>query len=333
MQRNPEAIKESGKCECLPGYHGNDCSLPEIIWRAFIASRKETVIHKRNGKMRRIIHMFAIAHPAQIQQTVIEISELFNVVDLFVVFETNRTEYGETKPFYFKQKLDKGLLKNMQYKILFTPLFVSRSNVKTPYRSVSEIAWEKSRRIIKNLRDDDLFIQLNNSEIPNPKALLFFKLFDGFSLPIHFRLKWNVYGYFYQHPNKTKTVVTGCDIRMLDVVYKNNPNLIEDKHGLVVGDLNHYGGWFCELCYDPNDILNVIQTFSDFEDLLSKSSNVIDVKFLEELIGDGRYIDGKTDLLRNHEERESYYSPNFVANNSWKYDSLLINFYNKIDYN
>ena len=277
--------------------------------------------------------MFTIAHPAQIQQTIIEISELFKVVDLFIVFETNRTEFGESKPFYFKQKLDKGLLKSMQYKILYTQLFISRSNVKAPYRSVSELAWEKSRRIIKNLRDDDLFIQLNNSEIPNPKALLFFKLYDGFSLPIHFRLKWNVYGYYFQHPNKTKTVTTGCSIRMLDMVYKNNPSLIEDKHGLIVGDLNHYGGWFCDLCYDPNDILNVIQTFSDFEDLLSKSSNVIDVKYLEELIGDGRYIDGKAELIKNHEERDLYYCPNFVANNSWKYDSLLINFYNKIDYN
>lgn len=109
--------------------------------------------------------------------------------------------------------------------------------------------------------------------------------------------------------------------------------MVKDVRGLTVGDLNHYGGWLCELCYDPNDILNVIQTVSDFEEILSKSSNVIDIKYLEELIGEGIYIDGKTNLVKNNEDRDLYYSPSYVTNNSWKFDSLTINFYSKMDYN
>lgn len=329
MKKIVKKINENGKCECLPGYHGNDCSLPEVIWRAFIAYRQETIIHKRSTKARRIIHMFKIVHPAQIPLAVIKINELFNTVDLFVIAESNRTQFGEAKPFHFKSKLDKGLCKDKQHKILFTPIYEWSSEQKT----LSQLSWEKSQKIIKNLREDDLFIQLESSEIPNPKSLLFFKLYDGFSLPLQFRLKWNVYGYYFQHPNKTKKVTAGSTVQMLKELYKNDPDSIAHAAGLTVGDLNHYGGWFCDLCYDTKDMLNVIQTFSEFENILPLNSKVIDNKYLEDVIGDGIYVDGKTLLITNHEGRDNYYSPEFVAKHYWKFDSLMINFYNKVDYN
>ncbi|KAK6642172.1 hypothetical protein RUM44_013895 [Polyplax serrata] len=321
-------VNDSIKCECLPGYHGNDCSLPEVIWRAFIAYRQETVIHKRKGNMRRIIHMFTINHQADIPLAVIKINELYDTVDLFIVTESNRTQYGNTKPFYFKKKLDEGLCREKQDKILYTPI-----NKGWKDSTLSQVAWEKSRKIIKNLRDDDLFIYLDSSEIPNIKALLFFKLYDGFALPFQFRMKWNVYGYFYQHPEKTKQITTGVTTQMLDDIYKSNQDTTPNGGGLVVGDLNHYGGWLCEFCYDAKVILRIIQTSEKFASLLPSRNKVMDVKYVEEFIGYGLYVDGKTALIKKSEESDTYFAPAFATQQYWKFDFLLINFYNKIDYN
>lgn len=73
---------QGGKCECLPGHHGNDCSLPEVIWRAFIASRRGAVITRRSGHQRRIL-LLSDGESAMHQAT--QLQELRNVVDLFVV--------------------------------------------------------------------------------------------------------------------------------------------------------------------------------------------------------------------------------------------------------
>ena len=34
-------------------------------------------------------------------------------------------------------------------------------------------------KLIDNLRDDDIFLLLDADELPNPEALMFLKLFDG----------------------------------------------------------------------------------------------------------------------------------------------------------
>ena len=329
MKRKSKFYNRVEKCECMPGYHGNDCSFPEVIWRAFIAFRQEAIIQKRS-KTRRIIHMFVITHPAQIPLAAIKINELFDIVDLFIVAESDVTQNGESKPFYFKLKLDKGLCQGKQHKILFTPIYQSGGEKE----SASKISWEKSRKIIKNLRDDDIFIQLDSLQIPNSKALLFFKLFDGFTLPVQFRLKWNVFGYFYQHPNKAKKVTAGSTVLMLENLYDNDPNLIQSQVWFVVGDLNHYGGWFCELCYNINEIPNFIQSTTDPQNGKNfLNHDLIDEKYLEQIIGDGIYIDGKTQLINNYEGKDNYYAPEYVVQHYWKYSNLMINLYNKADYN
>lgn len=103
--------------------------------------------------------------------------------------------------------------------------------------------------------------------------------------------------------------------------------------GIILGDLNHYGGWFCEYCNDPAQIV---------EFLASKPKNVInwdridkqkiDNSYIEDLIENGVYIDGKTQLVKAHKYRDSYFAPRFVNDHNWRYDFLLINFYSKLDY-
>lgn len=220
-----------------------------MIWRALIASLRGTVISRRSGHQRRIL-LISDGNSATHQVT--QLQELKHVVDLFVLPEIH----------------DRKLLKGLEGKI-----FVGSR-------------WKSA---IQNLNPDDLILHVPAHVVPLPAALLFFKLFDGFPSPVRFRLKWNVYGYFFQHPNRTRLYPEG-------------------EAALTVGDLNHYGGWFCEMCVEE---LNTT---------------------LQDAVGDGLYTDQRTPLLRAHSS-QPYFAPEYLMNNSWQFDSLLTNFYNKLDYN
>jgi hypothetical protein len=62
------------------------------------------------------------------------------------------------------------------------------------------------------------------------------------------------------------------------------------------------------------------------------SSKKIDITYIEDLVGTGLWLDGVTALIRKSQHRDLYFAPEYVANNTWKYDFLYNNFYSKLDY-
>lgn len=48
------------KCNCLPGWHGNDCGQPEVLWRAILANRKPIKIKGPRTFERRLIYVFKV---------------------------------------------------------------------------------------------------------------------------------------------------------------------------------------------------------------------------------------------------------------------------------
>ncbi len=47
------------------------------------------------------------------------------------------------------------------------------------------------------LRDDDLFVLSDADELPSPESLLFLRLYDGYTEPVRFGFRWNVFGFFW----------------------------------------------------------------------------------------------------------------------------------------
>ena len=346
---------DNKKCECKRGWHGKDCGQPEVIWRAFIASRQK-ISPRRRAKPRRIIHGFPIIG---LESTIAEIKlhELAHVVDYFVISESNRTATGNFKPLHFRQKLnEKGFLpETIRSKLMYIPYTSSHydevMNLDGSYsNAIRKFIWQKGKSILTNLKSDDLYIDSTDAyEIPNPKALLFFKLYDGWPLPVAFRLRWSAYGFFWQHPKRTITAPGAYTVGIMeDIFLNNNPLKIPDNvipgiedpegnsiYGLVVGDLNHYGGWYCSWCLEPNDIVTTLQwTSHDTSpvDWGKVSLKKIDTSYIEDLIGTGLWLDGTTALIRKSQHRDQYFAPEYVTNNTWKYDFLYTNFYSKLDY-
>lgn len=299
------------KCVCQSGWHGNDCGQPEVIWRALLASRKRSIIPSLRKFQRRLIYLIEVNI---ITEHFMEIAfnELNETVDLFIVCDLSNTSST------IESRLKNGFLRNIAEKILYIS-GVNRNEV-----------WRKARKTIRNLRDDDIFFINNPYEVPNVKALEFLKLYDKLPELLLFRLKWSVYGFFWRHPKKTVLSSGACTLKYLYEALGNDvDNLKSLSQGFIIGDLNHFGGWFCQYCNEPSLIIKSLQ--NNLIDI-TLNNKKINMELMEDFIENGIYLDGKTSLQRVYRSRENYYAPNVVINSNWKYDWLTVNLYSKMDY-
>lgn len=303
------------RCICSHGWHGSDCGQPEVAWRAIMASKQNVKLRRRKN-VRRVVHFFCLDdYDSAIAEAAVE--ELFNVVDLFVICDWSTSEDN------FHHRMTKGLLQLQQRKILY----INATDLDpTSTKPMLKYIWDKMvKKAVRNLRDDDVYVVTNSEQILNSKALMFLKLYDGWPQPIGFRLRWSVFGFFWQHPTKTTIVVGAYTIGLA------NSSFVEDENlGLVIGDLNHYGGWYCHYCESPANIVNSLNRNNNTRLMMAEKN--MDVPFIEDLIGGGIWLDGKTNLLRASKSREPYFAPEIVLNETWKYDWLVENFYAKLDY-
>lgn len=236
--------------------------------------------------------------------------------------------YEDDQTDYLQRKLDNKFFKEYQNKILYI-------------KEDGDNLWIRIKPYLKNLRNDDIILSSDIHEIPNRDALVFLKFYDHWPQPIKFRMRWSVFGFYWIHPSKTLITGGACTTSFLKQTFNNNLRLLTDNKtisslahkGLLLGDLNHAGGWFCEYCNDASLIVDYLAT---------KPKNVInwdkidhqkiDNTYIEDLIGNGVYIDGKTQLVKAHKYRDNYFAPKFVVDHEWKYDLLMINFYAKLEY-
>lgn len=301
------------ECTCLKGWHGKDCGQPEVIWRAFLTYKTPVKISGPRIFERKLIYLFEVDKFSETLSE-IRINELGDIVDLFVL-------YGD-----FKDVLSNDVLKKYHQKVLC----IGKNQLSGMLSD-----------ILNNLEDDDIILTSQRDEIFNKHALNFLKFYNKWPEPFTFRLRWSVFGFFWVHPSKTIIRSGGCsvfyfkqnfnsDIKFLgrNMSFSNNK-----AKQIILGDLNHFGGWYCEYCLE--DTTKIIEYLSennkkiDLEKIIDKK---IDGAFIEDVIGNGLYVDGKIELIRAHKYRENYFAPFHVLENYVKYDYLLNNFYSKIDY-
>lgn len=315
MQRSNDV---NWSCECINGWHGIDCGQPEVIWRAFLTSRKSINIRGPRKYHRRVIYVCEVDKYSKLL-TEIRVNELQHVVDLFVLFETKNSQY-------LKEAMNNGFLKEFHHTILYA----NNDHAKK--------LWWLKQNVIKNLENDDIIFISNSSDIPNKLVIDFLRIYDNWQEPINFRLRWSVYGFFWTHPWKTTLKGGACTYAYLKkylnsdiLALVNNKTFLSGK-GLTVGDLNHFGGWLCEFCIEEPAIIVDLLYKNVSNQPIRIQTEKIDTSYIEDLIENGIYLDGKTELVRSRRYQESYYAPRFVEENNWKYDFLYTNLYSKLDY-
>lgn len=320
---------DSPECKCRSEWHGKACSVPEIIWRAFMASRQPISPSPTfTRKPHNIFYIISGVTSINLETLEIQILELFGIVNLFVLCDLIKTEDASL---LMRHQMNKEFLtRYKEYVLLLEDDTCSSFNI---YRRMKRILGPQIRPL-------DVLIRGHNDQILNRKAVLFLKWHNHWKQPLRFRLRWNVYGFFFQHPDKTMTGSIACQVNVMEQFYKSDPDIILANHQspsvVTVGDLNHLGGWFCEYCHQPIDIIR--KFYLDSKLLSNKSSDplkdyyhrkfTINIEYIQNLIQYGLYVDGKLELQQlRHYQDIKYFTPETVAKNRWKFDNIVTNFY------
>lgn len=358
---------EDCTCKCQAGFHGVSCNQPETVWRAFMAAHLLKRLNTEQmgatneiaePKARRIF--YHIDSSALSLTTVeIQIKELHDLVDLFIFCDEIRNKAtavhgvsSKQERFRYHQQSSEHssdfVLKKYKAKILI---------IETRHKCTPKTTYKLFRNQLPMLHGDDIYMYSSYDEILNRQAVQYIKWNDNWlqSQPIRYRLKYTVYGFYWQHPMQTVLSSAACQLHVLDEHYKRDPIAVLNATGMIIGDLNHYGGWFCQYCYDSTEniaqkvqrdrTMNATVGMSVLSSLLSnqfanrndvaivahRSPNQMDAAHIESLISAGVYVDGKLDLIRLHRYSDKYFAPDTVNEDSQQYEPLLTNTYAHYD--
>uniref|UniRef100_A0A2P2I0F2 Beta-1,4-mannosyl-glycoprotein 4-beta-N-acetylglucosaminyltransferase-like n=1 Tax=Hirondellea gigas TaxID=1518452 RepID=A0A2P2I0F2_9CRUS len=349
----------TNSCICKRGYYGEDCGIPDAIWHSRYRKPEFTRLLKRRAKPRRIINGLPVLKEIDMLET--RFNELGDAVDLFMLGESNFSAHGDHKELYILKQLENGFLKEFHHKILhvFVDFFPAKG------KTESWIADEYLRVYMGKLgiprvagvRDDDLFIISDADEIPSRPVIMFLKLYDGYTEPVAFVLRWSIYGFFWKSKSQdnlvsnlfnwkkeaTTTVYAVTSMGVLRDVHKNDPFLIrkikkydaqallsayERKHPGTfdpweAGSAKHYAGWHCSWCFNPEGIVLKLDSaqagdMPRWGDYPEKH----DKNYLQSLIRDGRWFDGSKNMFLAN-PKEKYYAPPYMIKHSDKFASIL----------
>ena len=231
------------KCVCWQNFKGDNCSIPDQIWNAYAESDHNTNIQnisqtydwvssnlkRRSGKPRRLIH--ALPVNLEIELFEVRIASLYDVVDVFVIGESNFTNSGGSRDLIFLELLQGGWLKPYHNKIVhlfrgYPPPTGFEDGVKADAFMRSELT-AKGLAAMVNLQEDDLWLYSDGDELPRPELLQFFKLHDGWPQPVAFHYKWAIFGFFWQVDEKvlgsySRPITSLVTIKTLSQVYQND---------------------------------------------------------------------------------------------------------------
>ena len=106
------------KCVCTGGYAGPDCGIPGEVRTAMVQEELVSIeSFTLREKPRRIIAAMPVNHEVDLFEA--RINMHYDVVDIFIVQESNFTNAGKSKPLIFKDKFSAGWLSQFQDKILY----------------------------------------------------------------------------------------------------------------------------------------------------------------------------------------------------------------------
>ena len=126
---------------------------------------------------------------------------LGDIVDVYLLLESNYTAYGSGKELSFLEKFKAGWLSEYHHKIqyIFLSFFPKEAETDGWYAD-SHLRYYLGKHgmpMVEGARDDDLFLLLDADELPTAESLMFLKTFDGWTEPVRFGFRWNVFGFFW----------------------------------------------------------------------------------------------------------------------------------------
>ncbi|XP_028670948.1 beta-1,4-mannosyl-glycoprotein 4-beta-N-acetylglucosaminyltransferase isoform X1 [Erpetoichthys calabaricus] len=335
------------KCVCRQGWHGPYCGVPTMVQHSTLPTKERLTPREIP---RRVINAINVNHEFDLLH--VRFHELGDIVDVFMICESNFTAYGDHRPLHFFERLKNGTYDYIRHKILYVFL----NHFPEGGRQDGWIADDYLRTYltrngiqrIKGLRRDDVFVINDADEIPAREGIQFLKLFDGWTEPFAIHMRKSLYGFFWKQPGSLE-VVSGCTTGMLNDVYENDGIKLRRReyytmpgfrsyenntgHILVqwsIGSPFHFAGWHCSWCFSPEGILFKLTSaqngdfprWGDYEDKK-------DLNYIRDLIRTGGWFDGTVQEYPLADPKEHMYAPKYLLNNFKKYQYMLLNPYRK----
>ncbi|XP_050715550.1 uncharacterized protein LOC126998157 isoform X2 [Eriocheir sinensis] len=350
-----------GGCHCLEGYFGVDCGIPEAAWFDTYRNKHPNTKLRQRKVPRRVINGVTVNHEFAMFEA--RLHELYEVVDVFIIAESNYTAHGDPKAFLFLERLRSGYMREFQDKILYVSLDtfprISKTNGWIADSYLRLHLSNKGLPLLKDLRDDDLFVLSDADELPTREVITFLKVYDGYPEPIGLTYQWNVFGFFWKVPPKdtwsiwfkgAKEMVSEVNsvatIGMLTKVLYNNAFYIR-KTGLwryyklrkkmkkyreeghlvkewVLGSAGHYAGWHCSWCFSPVNI--VVKMNSAQADDKPRWGNMPEKKnltYIASRIREGVWFDEEVHYIPARNTKARFYAPRYFMQHPERYRSLL----------
>nr|XP_014342873.1 PREDICTED: LOW QUALITY PROTEIN: beta-1,4-mannosyl-glycoprotein 4-beta-N-acetylglucosaminyltransferase-like [Latimeria chalumnae] len=278
--------------------------------------------------------------------------ELGDMMDVFIICESNFTASGKPHPLKFQEMLLNGTYDYIKHKILYVFLdhFPSGRGqdgwIADDY--LRTFLTHNGLERIPNVQDDNVFIIDDADEIPARDGVLFLKLFDGWTKPFTFHMRKSLYGFFWKQPSSLE-VVLGYTVGMLRSIYDTDgiklrrqeyyimPNFrqYENRTGHILvqwslGSPLHFAGWHCSWCFRPEGIYYKLISaqngdFPRWGDYEEKR----DLNYIRGLIRTGGWFDGTVQEYPPADPKEHMYAPKYLMSNMARYHYLLENPYRK----
>lgn len=257
-------------CVCREGWNGAECSIPDVVWssKSFQVWYSMGLI-KRRQKPRRIINGLVFNHELDLLE--IRVNYLGEAVDKYVIVESNYTYFGTAKPLNLRSNLSAGFLRSHTHKIIPVAITVYNYGNGDPWAPENYFRtsiWRVGQKRIRNLRDDDLFWISDADEIPDRDVLTFLKHHDGYGEPVALRLRWFLYGFFWEE-YEPADVAGVCSVAYMRRMYANDSRRLRmmtkvdysplqagttQEWWTVTGTEPRYAGWHCSWCFDAHGI-------------------------------------------------------------------------------
>ncbi len=355
IQHNVSAHGGKGtvtQCPCIENWSGPSCSIPGSVTNSNLPKR--FTFTARFGNPRRIIQAF----PFNMEFEMLEarLTELGDLVDVFLILESNYTAYGDPKPLRLLNRLREGQYRKYACKIvhIFLDYFPNEAHKDGWIEDDllrNYITQHALPRQLSGYNHDDIFILTDADEIPQRETILFLKLHDGYPEPFGFNLQWNVYGFFWKANAKGIThVYSGVTMGMLTHVFENRainirsaPHFIHNagarsltsylKHGKHIlvypwsfGNLLAPAGWHCSWCCNATCIQNKLISaqngdFPRWGDFPEKR----ELKYIESLVKRGVWFDEVSKMVCPNPMTHAMYAPKYLMENKNKYSHILLN--------
>ena len=342
--QNRSYITPSLSCRCKFEWHGTNCSIPDMYY--FSSGSGFLRGTRPRTHFRRIIN--ALAFNVEFELLEARLYELNDVVDVFVIFESNFSNYGEPKPLRLLQRLQKGYLKDFHHKIVYIMRDYFPDGGKENGWMVDEhmrtfIGREGLSRVT-NTRPDDLFIYTDADELPSRDALQFLRLHDGYPEPFGFSLRWSVFGFFWKQYEPTR-IYAGCTLSMMRYVFQYSAFELRagdyfTKHSALIqsyvksggnvyewhlGESGFPAGWHCSWCLPPEGIQIKLKSainadFPRWGDYPQK----LKLDYIRSLIKNGVWFDDQMRFdSQTDADHDDHYAPKYLLEHYKIYSVLL----------